>query len=444
MRKALFLFIFVVNAILAIKYSFAAIDLLLLLITSILSYFFFRNMGKLKDNVFVLFVIFYVLFSVHIVALFDMSSTGFFKDVIYPKEYNSLALWGNRLFFVIFTTLSVCQGVHLKKSNITVDNRKITTRSFERIFVFLTFFVYFLAAISIALGLSDLVGDVKIVLPFHLNGLIDELRANVYPFVFAIYVFDCKSKDRPLKRGMLVLFFIYVILEIFVRSSKGAFLFSFLPALELLAFMGLYSKDVVVKKVLPLVLAFLFIYPIVEMARMEGSLTTESVKQAAKSTSNNDGEEHSSPYIRAFLTGVYYTKLVDIISEDQFSFDFRRVPLLISMDFGGVSYMTEVIDGVPSGSKQSSGVTGLCDALLWGGHPLCYIIVVLIILLSFWGDHKSFMQKTPLYKVALFYITYRLLTGRTISFLSDSYIIAILVATFFKVLLTKYYYKKCY
>ena len=298
--------------------------------------------------------------------------------------------------------------------------------------------------LSMALGISDMMGDVKVVLPFHLNGIIDELRANVYPFVFAIYVFDCKIKHRVIKKNLLIMFFIYVILEVFVRSSKGALLFSFLPAFELLAFMGLINKKSIVQYVTPLLLVFLLVYPIIETARSEGSISTESLQQAAKTNKTDDIDTHSSPYIRAFLTGVYYTKVADIVSDDQLTFDLRRVPLLLSMDFGGISYMTEIIDGVPAGSKQSSGVTGLCDALLWGGYPLCYIVLSLLIILAYWGDHKRFMLDTPLYRVILFYWIYRLITGRSISFISDSFFLATMGSTVIKYYLTKMYYKKCY
>lgn len=442
MQRFFFYIISIISTILAIKYHYGSIDVLLLVITMVLSFFFFQKMGKIKDNILVLFLIIYILLAVHVVALFELSSIGFFKDYIYRKEYLALAVWGNRLYFILFMALYICKKIKYKKVKENVCRKP--NASLDTPFIILTIFTYFLAIVSLFLGSSDLGGDVKIVLPFHLNGLIDELRANVYPFAFAIYVFDSLKKHHPVQRKIIVLFIIYVIAEVLVRSSKGAFLFSFLPVLELLAFMGYYSRKNIVKIVVPLLVVFLFLYPLIETARREGSVTVSSLQDASRAEKSNQAEEHSSPYIRAFLTGVYYTKMIDVISDDQFAFDLRRVPLLISMDFGGVSYMTNVLDGVPDGSKQSSGVTGLCDALLWGGYPLCYIVLFLLVLLCYWGDNKGFMRNTPLYRVILFYIVYRLVLGRTISVFSDTFFFAMAGSSFIKYLVTKYYYKKYY
>ena len=442
MRKAFIYIIAIINIALTIKYGYGNVDFVLMALTTCFSFIFFNGMKNIKDNVLVLYFMFYIILSIHVVALFELSSTGFFKDVIYLNEYRALAIWGNRLLFVFFVTLIVCSRIKFK----TIKERQFRRLKggIDKPFIVFTFVVYLFAIISVYLGSSDLMGEVKVVLPFHLNGLIDEVRANVYPFVFTIYVYDCLIKKRPIKKNIIVLYLIYVVAEIIIKSSKGAFLYSFLPVLTLLAFMGYYSKKTIARFVLPVFLVFLVLYPIIETARSEGSVSLDSIKTASQTERANQGDEHSSPYIRAFLTGVYYTKMVDIISDDQFSFDFRRVPLLISMDYGGVSYMTNVLDGVPEGSKQSSGVTGLCDALLWGGYPLCYIVLVLLVLLCYWGDHKGFMRSTPLYKVILFWIIHRLMVGRTISSFSDTFMFAMLGSSAIKYIVTKFYYHKYY
>ena len=442
MGKAIFYIIQIVSLVLAIKYDYGFPDYILLLFTCVLSLHFFKGLKNIKDNVIVLFIIIYILLSIHIVALFELSSPGFAKDFITDREYAYLAVWGNRLFFITFLSIYICEIFSKRSKNSTYDITVNKEKSYEHTFFILTIVVYVLAVVSKVLGISDMMEGAKVVLPFHLNGLIDELRANVYPFVFAIYVFDCKIKRRNISRNMFIMFFVYVILEIFVRSSKGALLFSFLPVFELLAFMGLISKKLVVKYVAPLLLVFLLVYPIIETARLGGSISTDSLQQAAKTNKSEEIETHSSPYIRAFLTGVYYTKVIDIVTDNQFEFDLRRVPILLSMDYGGISYMTEVIDGFAPGSGQSSGVTGLCDALLWGGYPLCYLFLFTLVALAYWGDHKGFMQKTPLYRVILFYWIYRLTTGRSISFISDTFFFATMGSTIIKYYLTRMYYKK--
>lgn len=409
---------------------------------TIMSYRFCIKMQDFKNNVMTLYLIVYVVLAINVVALFELTSIGFYKDVIFPNEYKAMAVWGNRLLFVGYMTITLLNS---KRYSLTSPIQlgsiiSASSRSLDRIFVVSTIFVYILSVISKALGISDMTAEAKVVLPFHLNGLIDEFRGNVYPFIFAIYVFDCMTKKRPYSKRFFFYFAIYAIMEVFVRSSKGALLFSFLPVLELYAFMGKFTKKGIIKYVLPLFLVAVSLYTILEGARQDGALSMETIKTAA---SSNQTEEHSSPYIRTFMTGVYYSKLVDIIPDDHLSFDFRRAPLLASMN-GGSAYMTKVIDAVPSGANHSSGVTGLCDALLWGGYPMGYIIMCLLVIFAMWGDHSSIMRRAPLYKVIVFYLLYRFVTGRTISFFIDELFMATVISTVIKILITKYYYKQYY
>lgn len=443
MRKLLFILQTIIGIALAFKYDYSQIDIFILFLSVVLSFNFYRTIDQWSNYIMTLFVIIYVVMAVDIVALLELSSPGFYKDIIYPNEYYNLAIWGNRLLLTVFSTILIFNFKKRKRfilSEYTVSKDE-KNNTFESLFYTCTIVVYILALISKILGISDMSHEASIVLPFHLNGIIDELRSNVYPFIFAIYIYDCFAKNRQINKKYVLYFIVYVVLEILVRSSKGAMLYSFLPALELYAFMGKFTKQGVIKYVVPLLLLFLSFYTVMEVARREGDVSIDNIINIAKDNKAKASEENSNPYIRTFLTGVYYTKLVDMLPDSHLEFDFRRVPALILTN-GGATYMTTMIDNVPSSSYHSSGVTGLCDALLWGGYPLGYIVMSLLTLFALWGDQNHFFIRRPLYKVILFYLLYRFVLGRSISFFFDELLLATVMSTVIKIIITKYYYVK--
>ena len=437
----------IVSFALAIKFSFSFMEYVLMAGSMMLAYNFFASIKNLRDNLHVLFVIIYIFCSVHIVALLELSSVGFMKDVIYPNEYRAMALWGNRLFIVLFTTLFLLRLFFKKKINKKAAIAPLhhnTNERFDRLFKAITYFVFFLSFVSLALGISSLTRSATVILPFKLNGIIDEIRANTYPFLFAIYVFDCLSKKRKVKTEIGIYFFAYAVLEVFIRVSKSAFVWSFMPAMFVIILMDGIKKKMLVKYVMPILIVGLLLYPIVEQVRvLGGDVSVENMQKAVSESRNKEADEKSSPYIRTFLTGVYYAKLVDDVDPDIYSFDFRRVPLLIVMR-GGVEYMTYEIDRFPDDAGQSSGVTGLNDALLWGGYPLCFIVMSLLIMFAFFCDWSNLCRSKPIYKVILFFLLYTLVFGRTITLLVDSSILAVMMGLVIKFICARYYYRVYY
>lgn len=429
---------------LAIKYDFSLIEWLILFLTTILSLDFFKQLRTIKNNINMLFLILYVFCSVHIMALFELTSWGFVKSVIYDYEYNALALWGNHLFFVIFLSFFVINKAHnlfkRKPMIVGASRHKFNT---DKLFTGLSIFTYVLSFFCIATGISNLMSGPNIILPFHLNGLIDELRGNIYPFVFAVYLYDILNKGRKMPPKNIYLFIGYAVLEVFLRQSKSALIWSFMPCLVLVAFMGKINKRVVLKYIAPLFVVFIISYPIIEIMRREGGDFSLSAVQSAARTSRSNQEEQSSPYIRTFLTGMYYVKLVDVITPDNLGFDFRRVPVLLLMG-GGVNYMTYEIDGFKEEDNITVGVTGLNDALLWGGYMLCWIITAFFVVFAFFSDHGRFVQERPIYKVILFFLLFIFLTSRSITLLIDHVVLATVMNLVMKLLIARYYYKRIY
>ena len=393
-----------------------------------------------------LFVLFYIFCSVHIMALFELTSYGYMKDYISENEYKLLAIWGNYLFLIVFMLYYVLKQInklrHKKLNFVTIEPQlRDNLKKNEKLFQLITYFIYFLSFVSLITGISSMLGEAKIILPFHLNGVIDELRGTTYQYIFALFVYDSIIKRGTVDKKCLLLYLIYVVLEIIIRASKGALVGTLFPTIITLFCIGAVNKKLFMRFILPLFLAFLITYPIIEELRATGEFTTQTLINSAKSARTKDSENNSSPYIRVFLTGMYYVKVVDLVDHDYLDFDFRRVPALVLMR-GGVNYMTFEIDGFSENDFHSSGVTGLNDALLWGGYPLCWIVLSLLVCLAFYADNSRRLKKKKMYVVIIFLFLYTLLVGRTVTILVDELVLSTFVSLFFKFYITHYYYKK--
>ncbi len=444
MNKLIVCIFSLVNVVLSIKYRYGVIDDVLMISELIMFAFYFKRIKHYKDHLFVFFMLFYISFSVHVVSLFELTSIGFNKDIITYQEYRQLAIWGNRLFFIILTIVSLYGKKGLIGNNQAPSSRHNPTRheKIDKLMILYMVFVYFLQFISFTLGITGSLEDASIQLPFHLNGIIDELRTSVCQFAFCIYLFHKFEYNGEVKRNVVLMYIIYAFLEIFVKNSKGAFVFSFLSPIVIMFMMEKIHKKILAKYVLPLVAVFVISYPIIETARQEyGQLSLQSLQKASQEIGKSNEKENSSPYVRAFLTGVYYTKVMYEVNPNQDEFDFTRVPMLVLLG-GGASYMTSIIDQYPAGYHHSSGITGLCDALLWGGYPLCYIVVAILTLFALLGDRAELFRKKPLLRLIFFFWFYSRFVANSVSFIIDPLFFSAIGSILIKIILTSLYYKK--
>lgn len=440
MKIFLYLLFAITGFFLSIYYSYSTQETALLCVTFVTSAFVLIRMKTMRDNVFILLILLYIFFSVQIVALFQLSSYGFYINIISDKEYERLALWGNHLFFVVFSVLaffSIFQ--HKKKSNIaTIETAK--SKDFAPLLKFCSILVVFLQIVSLIFGLAGNQEDARMVLPFHLNGIIDEYRATIYPFIFVVYLYDRLSGGGKIERKWVIVYIIYALLEVFVRNSKGSLLISFAPVLLICFYMGQINKRFAARYIVPLFMAVVMLYPVVENARSYGQISFETLFSSANNLKNVDETEKSSPYIRTFLTGCYYMKCDSYVSKNEFEFDFHNVPMLLALR-GGAAYMTRIIDGVPDTVHHSSGVTGLCDALLWGGYPMCYFITIILTILAVWADKSILFNKNILYKIIFFGWFYQRLMSTTISFFIDNLFLPSVVSLVLEIFIANYYTK---
>lgn len=443
MKKTLIYIILISYLILIIKYQFPLFEIMVAILNVLLACSFISKINSFKDNIFRLYLLGYLYCSIFVVVIFELNGVGFFKNVITYDEYRDLTIWGNHLYLIIFLVFSI-SSLFIKKrryeiiarEDVVINNHDIVS-GFKRI----TIIVYVLCIVSIVLGLYDAMEPARTVLPLHLNGIINETCYTLYPFIFSLYVYDCFSNNRKLNRNCIVLFIVYLFLEIVVTSSKGVFIQALIPAALVAIFCGRFTKKFFIKYCLPLLVVTYLLYPIISLARQEGVLSMSSMSAAYAENKTVDKSEQSSPFVRAFLTGVYYLKVKDEVDNDYLSFDFRHVPYLF-LNGGGAVYMTREIDQMPENVHHGSGITGLPDAILWGGYLMCYIVLAIFAIISCIGDKASFFHNSAPYQVILFSFLQTLIANRSITFFFDNLFFSAFISIILRIFIVIYYKKK--
>ena len=411
------------------------IEVLISVATIFLAGVYVGRIRNLENHLCILYILAYIYCSVDIVAVLQLNGVGFFKEIITYEEYRALAIWGNHLFLIVFSVVFLLSIFKRKKRHVldtqaTVRHRgKNIDEEFKRV----TVFVYFLCILSIALGLYDAVEAARVVLPFHLNGFINETHSVLYPFIFSIYLYDCFKNNRRIDKTCVIMYVLYLGIEIIVTSSKGILLVALIPAAIMALFCGKFTKRVFYRYCMPLLIVAYLIYPIISLARGDGGLSLGSLSEAYAENKTIDKSEQTSPFVRAFLTGVYYLKVKDEVDNDIFSFDLRHVPYLFLNGGGGV-YMTREIDQMPENVHHGSGITGLPDAILWGGNMMCFIVLIILVVLAYVGDNSLFLLNNPPYRLILFLFLQLLITNRSITFFFDNLFCSAVISIILKIL----------
>ena len=440
MKNLLYISYLVVMFISLVRYDFSVVDVFIAFFNLFCLYHFFR-LRNLKNNLAYLILWSYIFLSSTVVAAFQMWTVGFMYSNVRPpaSDFGELAVFANRV--MLFASLILIFPSKVLKNEIEIQIKqryggRALPKHIPRLFILFAFLLTFLSAI---LGISDM-EEAKIILPFHLNGVIDELRRNIFPILFAVYIYDCLKKKRKIDKIVLGGFFLWALLEMIVRVSKGAFLTSFLPVLLLLFIMGRFNKRSTLSVFLPVLITFLFFYPIINTMRSLDDNSAQSLVEAYRINKGGENEQ-SSPYLRMFINGMDYLKVKSTVEKDQSLFFFNRAPLLAQMG-GTAPYITRVVDGYSQDIHHSSGTTGIVDALLWGGYGFCYVVVFLLSMLARYVDtHKLFREKL-LYQLVMLFVVKTFVMQRSISFFFDNLFFGAIVTIILEFLIIKVYYKR--
>ena len=365
--------------------NLSLLNIVLLLIGTIFSvYFTYKFVFSQNISGYILFFLFWC--PTVFLPGFHLVKSGIALSVEVTPEWNNKILEFSIPIYLFVSILLVITGRIRNHPNSTINYKPIlisytTLKLFLIGCIFLSIFCY-----SIGLGRM---GHEAVVLPFGLGGLINLFRSIVVPIVFALIIEGYLMEKRKIPRIVWVYYSIWIFVEIIAWLSKGVIISRLLPSLLVLYIYYRPSLKRMTLFLIPIVIAFLSMYPVIAAMRYIDSDTSlmESVMQA-REESNNNKEESSIGIValnRVFLFPAQYAQDYNFINRSSL-FDFSKAPSIMAMG-GAHRYQTFVIDGYPPNVFHSSGTNGILDPLLHGGIGLLLITITLLVYLSHIADY---------------------------------------------------------
>ncbi len=441
MRRLLIILICIIQVVLAIQYNYSVEDFIFLFVNLIGTFYFLNHIIDVKSSLSTCLLYAFIFLSLSVEALLRLEAGSFSLSMggNPDKAFEGLAIFSNRVLLLFYISFAIFNTIINRKKKDVIIKRK--SYFHDSLFVFLLIFSFGISVYSGIVGIGKMGFEAKINLPFHLNGMIQFFRTDIFPLIIAIYVYDKLSLKRSVSSKFIILIILWAILESFVRLSRSASVFSFLPLFFMLLYADFFRKKDIARLVIPILGLGLLLFPIISLLRNDGDVSVKTITEASNKT-NEEGSTISHAYLRTFISGIYYSKMYSQINNDPSEFYFGRAPMVIMLG-GSAVYTTRVIDGVSENVVHSSGTTGILDPLIIGGHGLCYLMIFFLTILSLHIDRRvgaNFM----LYKVLSIMIFFVMIMKKNLTLVLDSESIQCLSCYIFQYFIISYYYKKCF
>lgn len=395
---------------------FVAVSLIIL-ITS--RYSIFRNMGK---YVILLTYCISLLFmpGFHLVKNITGEDEGAFGYMMTDLDYEHIMSFSPKVLLITCASWLIISSFRNTGKTKQYEQYEYSPKLLPKNIIYAVFILmYFLSMLTAFWGIGKMGSEDAIILPFHLNGIIVLAKIVFFPIFFAIIVENCILCQKKIPTMYYVLFTGWALLEVFTRLSKSALLNAFLPLGIVLIIYYRPNLKTIIKVATPIFMAFLLLYPIVELMRHSDETSfLEGFKSASKQTEDNTGAGFLlQPLNRNFMIPSYYAKDYNWVNHERL-FDFSKAPIIL-ITGGAARYQTVVIDGYPADAINSSGTTGLQDPLLYGGYGLCYIIILLLVLFAFYIDTLFYKKMISIY-AALLILLWTFCNNQNITQFTDS------------------------
>ena len=363
--------------------SISLLDIILLSISTVLSFVLLRKY-PITNNLSKYMVLAIIWISVVFMPAFHIVIHILQRIVLVQVDYDRLASYGIKCYFV--SVLSFLFLSKIKKKDNSYNVHYSPPVISPQLVYFCFIILFFMTAFCYATGLGRM-GNDAVQLPFHLSGIINLLRSKAAPIFFAALVEICLIRTGRVPKNYIILFFLWTVFEMFAWMSKSTLIYYLAPAA--FVFYAYYrpSAKLMMKYLLPVIILFIFLYPIIEVARnIQGEGLSETLKEAKAISDSNQSDDSMTLTIlnRVFMTGQLYAQDYSYINHESL-FDFSLLPALFMVGGSG-RFQTLEIDGFSPNDPQSSGSTGLIDPLLHGGEGLSYIFIIIYMLIAFGID----------------------------------------------------------
>lgn len=366
-----------------IMYSLSIVDFFLTAITIPLSMVSIKYLS-IKRSPMTVFLLIYLFCSFSVVALtkFYPLHFSYSSSKVVDKDFVVMASYSVKVMFVTFLSI-ILANQFVKNKIVTWRYDTFIRPTYIRINLLILFLIS-LGAISIVVGIGKM-GQVNTRLPFHLAGIIQFIRVEVAPFLALLFYMSIRKErdytgNNDKMRYFLFMFFMWTFFETYVRMSKSAIAYEFLPILiyEVIENSNAGTLKRLFVKLLPFTFVLLAVYSIVENSRNSDGITFD-VEEESTATYNNHSANNPfvRPYTRFFINGHHFLTSYQVVNQDAI-FDFSNLPAVLVMG-GAARYKTFEIDGYPLGVAHSSGSTYIIDALMCGGYGFSYIFLLILV-----------------------------------------------------------------
>ncbi len=426
----------------AVKFEFDGSETFILLFNIVMTYQYLTTRKSLYQSLASCCLLIYVFLSLNLYAFGNFM--GLMGEQYTVEQRSALAVFGNNVLCCFLVGSMIFLSRRRERFN-PQEIDKSLRRPFSPTVVWLILSVAFtLSFISYCLGIGRM-GAEGVQLPFKLNGIIQMIRTDIIPIVFMMIVAR-NYRDKRLKK-YLICFFFLALLETFVMLSKSRLVFLFLPLVLYYVLRERRIDKKLIKALLPVVVVFFLLYPIIGAMRYIDSDSLFSFSSIQKSKELSEDLESQKEgdgiqiqfYNRSFLAGQHFMNAYDTIKDEDL-FDFSRFPLIVVMG-GSAAYETHVIEQFPETAIHSSGTTGITDALLVGGRGLAYATILLLTFLASLIDSPKSNKKLML-KVFFLLLFIELIRAKSYSTFLDMLILPFMASKIFEYFIIRKSYTK--
>lgn len=345
-------------------------------------------------------------------------SLGF--SSIQDSDFTSLAKACILIFFVFFLS------VDLFYSNMGEIKQESTVTHLCPQLPFLPFYVLALSCsiFSQYMGIGRM-GVENTRLPFHLSGIIQFYRVEVFPLIMLCCY--ARKREQAIRFAnynvvpILILFFVWALLECFIRYSRSALITSMLPILIYEAVRIKSFKSINIRIAVPVIVVSFVLFPIISTMRSDDyDDNTKVVYENSSHVIYGTTNYHShfvEPFTRVFYSGYLFLCDHEYINSSAF-FDGTNISTIVSLR-GSARFQTFVIDGYPLGSHHSSGSTPFIDGFLCGGYGLFLLIISLFVFIASRIDSHLYNRRNFLISSVLCVVFIRLFDMLSITFFID-------------------------
>lgn len=428
--------IFLVQFVMCAMYGLDTKDFVLSVITMPIAYVSSKYLNVRRSPMTV-FLLIYLFCSFSFVSLtkfyplhFSLNPRG-----ICDGDFVIMASYSVKIFFVTFSSVFFANRI-IRRKETEWRYETFINPTYTKIHI-LIIFLSILGIISIVVGIGKM-GQENTRLPFHLAGIIQFIRVEVAPFLALLFYMSIKNEqsykgNRNKMRYFFVLFFSWTLLETYVRMSKSAIAYEFLPILifEVIESSKVGRLKELFVKLIPFFLILLVVYSVVENSRNNNELTFE-VEDESTATYNDHNANNPivRPYTRFFINGHHFLTSYHIVDQNSL-FDFSNMYKVLAAG-GAARYKTFEIDCYPLGIAHSSGSTSIVDALMCGGYGLSYLFLIILVFICVKVDQLIYSSIPLISALVIALLVFKYITsGLSVSIIVDPMAMNGIFVTFF-------------